>query len=272
MEEELEAKKKKKQKTAGLDKISPKVWKARKFDNILFHLCNIVYKQNTIKKWTKNCILPDKGDHRITKNYRSITLTAKVYNALLLNCIWCEIEKMLRKKQNSCQRNWSTTFSQFQTIHQIIQGVCAKNLKATLLFVGFLQGIWFHRQRKDGTNATNKETVTIIMILYKNMKVMVCSLDGDINYFDIVAGVLQGDTLLPCMFIIRLDDILWMQIDLIKKCRQYPTKTMTDTDYTDDQVRLAITLAQAESLPHSLKQTVAGIYLYVNVDKTVHMF
>ena len=42
-----------------------------------------------------------------------------------------------------------------------------------------------------------KETVAAIMILYKNTKVKVRSPDGDTEYFDIVAGVLQGDTLAP---------------------------------------------------------------------------
>ena len=35
------------------------------------------------------------------------------------------------------------------------------------------------------------------MMLYKNMKVKVRSPDGDKDYFDFVAGVLQGDTLAP---------------------------------------------------------------------------
>ncbi len=40
-----------------------------------------------------------------------------------------------------------------------------------------------------------KETVAAIMILYRNTKVKVRSLDGDTDYFEIVAGVLQRDTL-----------------------------------------------------------------------------
>ena len=39
-----------------------------------------------------------------------------------------------------------------------------------------------------------KETVAAIMILYKNTKVKVRSPDGDTDYFEIVAGVLRGDT------------------------------------------------------------------------------
>ena len=54
------------------------------------------------------------------------------------------------------------------------------------------------------------------MICYVNMKVKVCSHDGDIEFFDIVAGVLQGDTLAPCLFIICIDNVLSMSIDLIK--------------------------------------------------------
>ena len=42
-----------------------------------------------------------------------------------------------------------------------------------------------------------KETVAAITILYRNTKVKVRSPDGDTEYFDIVAGVLQGDTLAP---------------------------------------------------------------------------
>ena len=78
----------------------------------------------------KSCILPfsKKGDLGIIKNYRGITLTsivAKVYNALLLNRIELEIEKILRKNQNGFQRNQSTI------------GVCAKNLVVTFLFIDF---------------------------------------------------------------------------------------------------------------------------------------
>ena len=96
-EDELEAvlKSMKNRKAAGLDDIPPEVWKTRNFDDILLRLCNAVYNQSCIQKWTKGCILPfpKKG---ITENYRIITLTAiaaKIYNAMLLDRIRPEIEK-----------------------------------------------------------------------------------------------------------------------------------------------------------------------------------
>ena len=41
--------------------------------------------------------------------------------------------------------------------------------------------------------------------------------DGDTEYFDIVAGVLQGDTLAPYLFIICLDYVLRISIDKIRE-------------------------------------------------------
>ena len=50
-----------------------------------------------------------------------------------------------------------------------------------------------------------KETVAAIKMLYRNTKVKLRSPDGDTDYFDIVAGVLQGDTWVPYLFIICLE-------------------------------------------------------------------
>ena len=55
------------------------------------------------------------------------------------------------------------------------------------------------------------------MMLYRNTKVKVRSLDGNTDYFDIVAGVLQGDTLAPYLFIIFLDYVRRISIDKIKE-------------------------------------------------------
>ena len=41
----------------------------------------------------------------------------------------------------------------------------------------------------------SKETITAIMMLYKDTKAMIHLPDGDFDFFDIVAKVLLGDTL-----------------------------------------------------------------------------
>ena len=122
-----------------------------------------------------------------------------------------------------------------------------------------------------------KETVAAITILYRNTKVKVRSPDGDTEYFDIVAGVLQGDTLAPYLFIICLDYVLRTSIDKIgengfelikKRSRRYPAKTITDAD---DIAILANTPNQAETLLHSLEWAAAGVGLYVNAHKMEYM-
>ena len=104
--------------------------------------------------------------------------------------------------------------------------------------------------------------------------------DGDTEYFDIIAGVLQGDTLAPYLFIICLDNVLRTSIDNIsengfelkkKRSRRYPAKTITDTDYADDIALLANTPSQAETLLHSLERAAASIGLHVNAHKTEYM-
>ena len=102
----------------------------------------------------------------------------------------------------------------------------------------------------------------------------------DTEYFDIVAGVLQGDTLAPYLFIICLDYVLRTSIDKIKengfeltkkKSRRYPATTITDADYADDIAILANTPDQAETLLHSLERAAASIGLHVNAHKTEYM-
>ena len=83
-----------------------------------------------------------------------------------------------------------------------------------------------------------KETIAAITILYRNTKVKknVHRMETPKN-FDIVAGVLQGDTLAPYPFIICLDYVLRTSIDKIKgkrlradkeKKQKIPRKTITD--------------------------------------------
>ena len=151
----------------------------------------------------KGCILPfpKKSDLELAKNYRGITLisiAAKIYNSLLRNRIEPKIDNILRKNQNGFRRNRSMT-SQILTIRRILEGVRAKNLQVTLLFVDFTKAYHsIYRGKMERillAYGLPKESVAVITILYRSTKVKVRSPDGDTEYFNIVAGVLQGDTL-----------------------------------------------------------------------------
>ena len=105
--------------------------------------------------------------------------------------------------------------------------------------------------------------------------------NGDTEYFDIVAGLLQEDTLVPYLFIICRDYVLRTSIDKIrengfeltkKRSRRYPTKTITDTDDADGIAILANTPNQVQTLLHSLERAATDIGLHVNAHKTEYMW
>ena len=108
-----------------------------------------------------------------------------------------------------------------------------------------------------------KETVAAITILNRNTKVKVRSPDEDTEYFDIRAGVLQGDTLALYLFIICLDYVLWTSIEKIREndfeltkkiSRRYPAKIITDANCIDDIALLANRPNQTETQLHSLER------------------
>ena len=180
-------------------------------------------------------------------------MVAKIYNAQLCNSIEPKIENILRKNQDGFQRNRST-MSKILIIRQILEGVRAKNQEAIILFVDFAKAFdSVHRGNMEQillAYGLPKETIAAIMMLYSNLKVKVCSPDGDTYYFNIAAGVLQGDTWAPYLFIIHLDYVLWMSTEKMKengfkltkeRSKRYPAQTITDADYADDIALLANT-------------------------------
>ena len=143
-------------------------------------------RQTKIRKFSLlyRCILPfpQKGDLGIAKNYQGITLTsivAMIYNALLRNRIEPKIKKILRKNQNGFRRNQST-ISQILSVRRILEGVRAKNLEATILFVDSSKSFdSMHRGKIEQillAYGVFKETVAAMMMLCKNTKV--CLLTG----------------------------------------------------------------------------------------------
>ena len=244
-------KKLKNKKAAGLDGLPVEVWKIGKFNDLMLHHSNEVYNGNVIQSWTEGCTLPcpKKGDLGQTNNYRGITLNsiaAKIYNALLLNRIQREMEKILRRNQNGFRKG-HLTVGQILTVRRIIEGVKPTQIPATLLSVDFSKAFdSVHREKMEKillAYGIPKEIVTAIMILYRNTKSLVRSPEGDTEFFDILAGVLQGNTLAPFLFAICLDYVLRISVDKcndydltleLARSRRFPTKEITDADYAND--------------------------------------
>ena len=211
-----------------------------------------------------------------------VTLTsivAKIYNALLLNGTEPEIEKILMQNLNGFHRNRSTT-SQILTIHWIL-GIWAKNLEATLLFVDFSKVFdSIYRGKMEQillAYSLPRETAAAIILFHKKHESK-STFTGWRHklLWRCHKCAARGTLLAPYLFIIGLDNVLRISIDLMKengfilekaRNRQYPTWTITDADYADDIALWANTPAKAESPLHSLEQATGNIGLHVNADK-----
>ena len=115
------------------------------------------------------------------------------------------------------------------------------------------------------------------MVLYENTKVKVWSPDEDTYYFDIVTGVLQGDTLASYLFIIWLDYIWQVNrynkkngFKLAKKIsRRYPVQTIMEVDYDGHCASCKYTCLSRIS--DSLERTAGDIGLHDKADKIEYM-
>ena len=83
-----------------------------------------------------------------------------------------------------------------------------------------------------------------IEAMYTNTKAKVVSPDGETELFDITAGVLQGDTLAPFLFVIVLDYAMRKATNgreeelgftiTPRKSRRHPKEVLADLDFADD--------------------------------------
>jgi len=117
--------------------------------------------------------------------------------------------------------------------------------------------------------------------MYKDIQAQVISPDGETELFDIVAGVLQGDTLAPYLFAIVLDYVMRKAIDgreeelgfqLVKrKSRRVGPVTITDTDFADDIALISELMSQAQELLARVEIEAAKVGLHCNAKKTEAM-
>ena len=163
--------------------------------------------------------MPKTGDLTKTDNYRGIALTSvvcKTLNRMILNRMKPSIENRLRDNQNGFRPGRSTT-SHILALRRILEGAKAKNLTAVMLFIDFKKafdsvhrGLLMKILRAYGVP---EELVRLIESMYSGTKAKVLTADGLTEIFEILAGVLQGDTLAPYLFVIVVDYIMTIVVD-----------------------------------------------------------
>ena len=115
-------------------------------------------------------------------------------------------------------------------------------------------------------------------MIYEQTRALVLTPDGETSSFDIIAGVLQGDTLAPYLFIIVLDYVMRTAIGddnnklgftiTPRAGRRYPAEVVTDLDFADDIALLSDTPAEAQELLQRVEEQAQTVGLHMNSDKT----
>ena len=201
-------------KSAGPDGIPPEVFKNCEIDIIILKICNLALINNEVpSQWSLANIIPVPkiGDLGKTDNYRGISLTciiANMFNRMILNRLRSAIDPHLRDNQNGFRERRSTT-SHILALRRIIEEVKSNNLTAILTFIDRRKAFdSIHRGKmvkilKAYGVPTNLLRATQSM--YSGTRSKVVTPDGNTDEFDILAGVMQGDTLAPFIFIVVLD-------------------------------------------------------------------
>ena len=275
-----------KKKKTGSDNIPPIIWKDPQFHEQLLELCNHVLNTfDAPQLWLNSEIvpLPKKGNLTLQQNYRGISLTqiaAKIYNKLLLNRIFPAVNPILRRNQNGFRKGRST-IAQILALRRIIEEMKFGNKELTIVFVDFKKA--FDSINREvmfeilGLYGIPDKIIKAIKALYTNTKSRVITPDGETELFDIVAGVLQGDTLAPLLFVIVLDYVLRISLDanktkglLLKPKRssRHPAEYLTDLDFADDLAIPSNSVADAETLLQALEEAATHVGLYCNASKT----
>ena len=112
------------------------------------------------------------------------------------------------------------------------------------------------------------------------MKALVITPNGMTSYFDIQAGVLQGDMLAPYLFIIAVDYCMRQAIKsnpeysfTINSAKSKRTKAdkISDLEFADDIALMADSAEEAVDLMRAVKRVSSNIGLNMNESKTKYM-
>ena len=274
----------------GPDEIPSEVFKYCEVDDIVIALCNrALMSGEKPDQWTRSNIIPipKSGNLSNPSNYRGISLScviAKIYNRLILNRIRKAIDPLLRNNQNGF-RAGRNTVSQILALRRIIEEAKSKYLPAILTFIDFKKAFdSVHRGKMLKilkAYGVPPRLLKAIASMYKDTFAKVLTPDGETAWFELLAGVLQGDTLAPFLFIIVLDYALRKAISgreaelgfTIKprRSRRYPAEAQTDLDFADDISLLSNVISQAQELLDLVQQECKKVGLRLNSSKTKYI-
>ena len=278
-------------KAFGEDGISPEVMKRVDLNGIVLKFCNDALDGGDLPdQWKTSLIIPvpKKGDLTKTDSYRGIALTSivsKTMHRMILNRMKPSLERVLRRHQNGFRPGRSTA-SHILSLRRILEGATAKNFPAVMTFIDFRKafdsvhrGILMKILRAYGIP---DKLVDLIERTYTDTLAKVMTPEGLTEAFRILAGVLQGDTLAPYLFIIVVDYIMRTAMGNLeepvgftirpRQSRRHPAEKLADVEFADDVALITDTIKEAQAFLLSLEDAARSVGLHMNEGKTKYLF
>lgn len=210
-----------------------------------------------------------------------MSLSAKLYNKILLLRLRRVLEGHLSKSQNGFRPRRSTT--QHILALRIIMEECqhAKDTPLVATFIDFSKAFdtikWTYLDAILKLYGVPDKLRAAIMSVYYGTTARVRTSDGVSDPFPLTTGVLQGDTLAPYLFIIVLDYIMKTANTRpqdgfpMRSASQRNTTYISDLIYADDIATLTTSREKAEKLLQAIEQAALPTGLKINTDKTEAM-
>jgi hypothetical protein len=215
-----------------------------------------------------------------------MSVSAKLYNKLLLERLRDKLDAKLRYNQNGF-RSLRSTAQHVLSLRRLFEEVKdSSTAKLVSIFIDFSKAFdsidWNYIENILLSYGVPNELVEAIMSIYYGAKAAVKANGNISDSFDLGVGVLQGDTLAPYLFVIVLD---WVMRNAIDDSLGFPiiepskTKTriikpglyLADLDFADDIALLSNNIDKAQKLLLSVEKWALKVGLKINVDKTVYL-
>ena len=208
-------------KSPGTDGLIAEIFKSSYniLSPLLLRLFNVIFISGSYpKQWSEGLITPihKKNDLEDVNNYRGITLInvlSKIYSHLLNNRLlkWASENNKLSDCQFGFQKNKSTVDCIF-IFHALISKILSQGDKLYCCFIDYQKAfdlinrsfLWQKLVRNGCTNTMTKA----LKAMYSSVKACVRYKNKCSDFFNINAGVKQGDPLSPVLFIFFINDIL----------------------------------------------------------------
>ena len=239
-------------------------------------------------KTTAFAMIPKPGsDHSDPAGWRYIAMMSyisKLYDIMLRERIKQVIEPHLRFNQNGFRAHLNTQ-QHILALEFITNALRMQGQPAILTFIDFKNAFpsvqWAAITKALEAFQVPPKLITAILSMYKTHRGFIRTADGETDFFTIGAGVLQGDTLAPYLFIIVLNEILRKTIlDASNSRVAIPTTErqnsrhyfspicITDLNFADDIVLINNTVEAAEAMLHSIETEARKAGLCINSKKT----